>query len=185
MRRGLFALTISVLVLGSPWYTDALYAQDAKNATPGNGTLSQADREFMEKAAQGGMFEVDLGKAVAKSATNEGVKGFATRMVNDHSEANNQLKALAGMKEITLPQQLDAEHKDEMNEVLNAGKDDLDRKYMETMVKDHQHDVAEFENKQKAGGDPDLQAWVSKQVPVLKDHLMAARALDKQLESSR
>ena len=65
--------------------------------------LSSADREFIMKAADGGMAEVELGRLAVNKASNSDVKTFAQRMIDDHSKANDELKQLAQTKNITLP----------------------------------------------------------------------------------
>jgi putative membrane protein len=65
--------------------------------------LSSADREFIMKAADGGMAEVELGRLAVNKASNSDVKAFGQRMVDDHSKANDQLMQLAQTKGVTLP----------------------------------------------------------------------------------
>ena len=47
-------------------------------------SVSSGDRKFLEKAAQGGMAEVELGKLAAQKAGSADVKQFGQRMVDDH-----------------------------------------------------------------------------------------------------
>ena len=70
--------------------------------------LASEDKEFMTKAAQGGMLEVALGQEVAKRASSPDVKAFGQRMVTDHGKANDELKQLAASKGMLLPTELDA-----------------------------------------------------------------------------
>ena len=44
------------------------------------------------------------------------------------------------------------------------------------MVKDHEKDVAEFEEEAKDGSDADVKAWANKTLPTLKKHLEMAKA---------
>jgi putative membrane protein len=75
-----------------------------------NGPAATNDADFMTKAAQGGMAEVELGRLAAAKAQNAEVKQFAQKMVDDHTRANNELKALAGEKNFSMPVRLDAKH---------------------------------------------------------------------------
>jgi putative membrane protein len=65
--------------------------------------VSSEDRQFIEKAATGGMHEVHMGKMGAERASSPAVKKYAQRLVNDHTKANQELMALAKRKGITLP----------------------------------------------------------------------------------
>lgn len=65
--------------------------------------VAEIDAEFAVNAANGGMAEVALGDLAQQKASNAEVKSFAATMVKDHSKANEELKALAAAKNITLP----------------------------------------------------------------------------------
>src|ERR1700712_3681540 len=69
------------------------------------------DQGFVKEAAIGGMAEVELGQLASTKATNEKVKAFGQRMVADHGKANDELKALASSKNMTVPTSVDAKHK--------------------------------------------------------------------------
>lgn len=138
-------------------------------------TLSDADKEFVMKAAQGGMAEVALGNVAAQKGTDAGVKSFGTRMVDDHGKANDELKTLAANKGLTLPAEPDADSKKTQDELSKKSGKAFDKAYMQDMVKDHEKDVAEFEKQSTAAQDPDLKAWVTKTLPTLQDHLKMAK----------
>src|SRR3954465_15183313 len=66
-------------------------ARAAEEAKP----LAGTDTQFLAKAIQDGMAEVDMGKTAEKKASNPEVKKFAERMVKDHTAAGKKLQALA------------------------------------------------------------------------------------------
>src|SRR4030095_16400186 len=80
-------------------------------ATP----LSSADRAFVKKAAMGGMVEVQLGNLAQQKAASDGVRQFGTRMVQDHTKANDELKQLAASKNLQVPAALDKEHQKDVD----------------------------------------------------------------------
>jgi putative membrane protein len=145
-------------------------------------SLSDADKDFMNKAAIGGMFEVNAGQLAATKATNPDVKNFGNRMVTDHGKANDELKSLATNKGVTLPADLDAEHKKEMDDLSAKNGKAFDKAYMTEMVKDHDKDVAEFQKESTAAQDPDLKNWVTKTLPVIQDHDKMAKDIAKKLK---
>src|SRR5206468_1822242 len=57
---------------------------------------------FLTDAAEGGMTEVELGKLAQQKSKNPDVKKFGQMLVEDHSKANAEVKALAGKKNINL-----------------------------------------------------------------------------------
>src|SRR3546814_3043449 len=93
---------------------DAMPGADAGMMTT-NKTMAKDDAAFFQKAAMSGMTEIAAAKvAVAKSGNPE-IKNFANKMIKDHSQADNELKALAKKKGVTLPTALDKDHQDKLD----------------------------------------------------------------------
>jgi putative membrane protein len=150
------------------------------NAT--TSSLSASDKEFMTKAAIGGMAEVMMGQMASTKGTDAGVKAFGNRMVTDHSKANDELKALAAQKGMALPADVDAEHKDKSDKMSQKSGKDFDKAYMNDMVDDHEKDVAEFQKASQNAADADLKAWAAKTLPTLQDHLKLAKETQKKVK---
>jgi putative membrane protein len=160
---------------GTP--SDASSAQnDAAMGNSPSSALAAADRRFLEEAAQGALMEVQLGNYAAAHASNEQVKQFGQRMVADHSKANDELKALATSKGVTLPTSLDSVHQHEMANFTRAGSATFDRTYMQHMVEDHTKDVKKFDAQAKNGTDADVKAFAAKTLPTLQEHLTLAQS---------
>jgi len=129
-----------------------------------------ADQSFAEKAATGGMTEVELGKLAQKQSTTAEVKKFGKKMITDHSKGGTQLKALAKKKNMTLPSEMTAEQRALYDRLAKLSGAEFDQAYMEAMQKDHDEDVAEFKKEADSGRDPDLKAWAAKMLPTLQEH---------------
>lgn len=145
-------------------------------------SLSAEDKEFMTKAAIGGMAEVAGGQMASSKATDAGVKAFGSRMVTDHGKANDELKTLAAQKGMALPTDVDAEHKDMADKMSKKSGKDFDKAYMDDMVKDHEKVVAAFQKASQNAADPDLKAWATKTLPTLQDHLKMAKETQSKLK---
>ncbi|MGD0987369.1 MAG: DUF4142 domain-containing protein [Candidatus Sulfotelmatobacter sp.] len=147
--------------------------QDKQNA----GTTMSADKKFMRDAAQGGMAEVELGKLATEKASSDDVKRFGQRMVDDHSKANDELKQIASSEGVTLPDTLNAKDKALKVRLSKLSGENFDRAYMESMVKDHKKDVADFQKESASGSDPQVKQFASKTLPTLQDHLQEAQSI--------
>lgn len=145
-------------------------------------SMNPADSDFVMKTAQGGMAEVNISNLAASKATNADVKTFANRMVTDHSKANDELKQLASTKGVTLPADVDDEHKKKMDELSSKNGKDFDKAYMDAMVKDHEKVVAAFEKTSKSAKDADLKTWVTNTLPTIQDHLKMAKETAKKVK---
>src|ERR1700704_372325 len=104
-------------------------------------TLSAGDRKFLNEAADGGMAEVELGKLAMQKASDENVKKFGQRMVDDHSKANDELRELAKRKGVDLPQTPSAKNQNLKRRLAKLNGPNFDKAYMTDMVADHKEDV--------------------------------------------
>jgi putative membrane protein len=153
----------------------AAATQPARNDAAAATSLSNDDLQFVNKAAQGGMLEVDLGAKAAQMGSSPEVKTFGNHMVADHSKADAELNALVQRKGVTLPTQLDSDHRKKMDELTKLSGPKFDAEYAKSMVDDHEEDVSEFERASKDLKDPDLRQWAAHALPTLKSHLEMAR----------
>jgi putative membrane protein len=135
-----------------------------------------ADEAWVMKIAKGGMAEVELGKLAAEKGSSDAVKQFGQRMVDDHSKANDELKALAERKKIALSAEIAPEDKTLRDRLMKLSGPAFDQAYMKAMLNDHLKDVSEFRTESRSGKDPDVKAWAAKTLPTLEEHLKMARA---------
>ncbi|PYK59733.1 MAG: hypothetical protein DME43_07915 [Verrucomicrobia bacterium] len=176
---------LGLIAIGCIGLTGTSFAQNPKmfpTATPSSsgspetsrkakgGTLSSADKAFIKDAAKGGMMEVAMGRVAGKNATNSEVKNFGARMVKDHSQANEDLKAIAKEENVEWPAEKE------------PGKWKSDKDYMDAMVKDHEKDLAAFEKEAKNGSDPKVKSFADKTAKTVREHLEMAKEIDAKLK---
>ena len=137
--------------------------------------LSAADRKFVSDAATGGLLEVELGKLAVQKAASEAVRQFGQRMVDDHSQAAEQLKQIAQAKAMTLPDSLDAKQRKEVERLQKLSGPQFDQAYMKLMLEDHQQDIRVFRKEVQQGSDSDIKSFAATTLPKLHDHLAMAR----------
>ena len=142
-------------------------------------SLASGDRKFVEKAAAGGMAEVQLGQMAAQKASADDVRKFGQRMVDDHGKANDQLKQLATSKSVELPAEVDGATKREMDKLSKLEGAAFDREYMNHMVSDHKKDVSEFRSESRKAKDADVKQFATTTLPTLEEHLKLAQAAQK------
>lgn len=159
--------------------------KSASSGSMSKSGVSLADKKFVEKAAKGGMAEVELGQLATQKASSDDVKKFGQRMVDDHSKANEELKQVAGAKGIDLPKSLNAKEQATKDRLSKLSGDAFDRAYMQDMVKDHIKDVAEFQHESKSGKDSDIRNFASQTLPTLQEHLNQAKGIAPKGQSSQ
>ena len=133
-------------------------------------SLSAKDKTFIHKAAKGGMMEVAMGNLAAQNGQSDGVKSFGKRMVTDHSKASDELKSIAAKKGVKLPSKEPTE------------KWSSDKAYINMMVKDHEKDLAEFQDEANNGSDPDVKKFAEDTAKVVQEHLDLAKQTQSKLQ---
>lgn len=129
------------------------------------------DSEFATKAAVGGMAEVEFAKLALTKTSDPKLKEFATMMVTDHGRANEELMAIAKMKNITLHGALDEAHQKKMIELTQKTGKDFDKAYTDAMVEGHKSTLELMKNEAKTGHDADLKSFATKTEVTVQKHL--------------
>jgi putative membrane protein len=142
-------------------------------------TDDSPDKKFVLSAADGGMLEVKLGELAAERATSPKCKDFGKKMITDHTKVNDELKALAQKKQITVPAQLSSMKQAQYDSLAALSGEKFDMLYMNMMIASHEETIGLFQTESNKGQDPDLKKWADSKIPALKHHLEMAKGLFK------
>ncbi|HEY7581819.1 MAG TPA: DUF4142 domain-containing protein [Acetobacteraceae bacterium] len=146
---------------------------------PAYAGLGNADRNFVERAASGGMAEVQAAQLAQQRSNSPQVKQFANRMITDHTQANSELQQIAQDQNITLPEKPDPRDASEYNRLSGLNGTAFDQAYAQIEVSDHQQDIALFRKEAQSGQDPTLKSFAQKTLPILQQHLQLAQSLNR------
>ncbi|MEP6616465.1 MAG: DUF4142 domain-containing protein [Ginsengibacter sp.] len=138
--------------------------------------FDQDTKNFVMKAADGGMMEVELGKIAQEKSKNPRVKNYADMIVADHTQANDDLKSTVGSR-ATLPATMSAEHQKHVAMMKNKSGTDFDKSYISMMIDDHKTDIAEFKKASANLKDASIKGFANDKLPVLQKHLDSAQAI--------
>ena len=78
-------------------------ATDANVTTTTTVVTDEKSSEFLKKVTNSGMAEIQLAKLAQQKATIDAVKNFAAMLERDHTAVNDQVKTLAGQRNVALP----------------------------------------------------------------------------------
>jgi putative membrane protein len=134
-----------------------------------------SDTDFARAAAEGGLAEVKLGELAEDKATNKAVKDLGQRMVDDHTKADDNLKAVAAKDNISIPSQMDAKDQAAYTRLSQLSGAAFDRAYARDMVRDHETDIAVFRHEANDGKDATIKSFAAQTLPTLEGHLKEAR----------
>ncbi|MEX0759195.1 MAG: DUF4142 domain-containing protein, partial [Tistlia sp.] len=143
---------------GAPQEKPGVPAPDHPNATA---------RLFARLAVAGGLAEVELGELATRQGGGEAVQGFAQRMVEEHSKANERLVGVAGEAGIPLPDAPDAEHQAQRARLEPLSGRDFDLAYMSGQVRDHIRTAQLLAWEIGSGQDADMQRFAADTLPAV------------------
>lgn len=152
---------------------------------PAKPQFPEEDRVFMMKAAAHGIAEVELGKTAQLKGAHAGVKKFATHMLAEHGKANEELKALAATKRVSLPTAPAREQQGQAEKMQKLSGPAFDQAYVEQMVEDHRKAVDLFTKASRDAKDADVKAYAARILPTLQEHLKMAQAAEATVKKSR
>lgn len=138
-------------------------------------------KDFSKDAAQGGMFEVQLGNIAMKNGGTQAIKDFGKMMVDDHSKINEQLKDLAAKKNVDLPTSVSDHQQKDIDKLSKETGKEFDKDYVSMMVKDHKDDIDAFKKAEDKISDSDYKDFIANALPTLQKHLDAIEAIRKKM----
>ncbi len=103
------------------------------------------------------------------------MQGFAQKMISDHGAANSKLQAIAGEQNLSIPAELDAKHKADLD-TLEASDEAFEATYVKMQRDAHSEAVTLFESYAQEGDNAALKAFAQETVTTLKMH---KEAVDK------
>ncbi len=144
-------------------------------------TTTSSDKEFMEKASQGGKTESQLGNVAIMKSQNEEIKVFGQKMINDHSKANSELSDLAKQRGVELPT-MSLEQTQRMSDLAQLSGAAFDKAYIKEMIADHEQAIADFQKQANTGTDAEVKKFAAATLPTLKMHLEIIKALQSKIK---
>ena len=162
--------------------TSSNTATDANTSTSPSNTgvvTDEKSKEFLTKAANSGMAEVQLAKMAQQKATIDAVKSFAAMLERDHTAVGDQVKSFASQRNVTLPSAPSDEKQKMVNDMDKMSGKAFDKEFISMMVKGHNDGISLFEDTKANASDVDIKNFADKTLPTLRMHLDSAKAIQK------
>jgi predicted outer membrane protein/sporulation protein YlmC with PRC-barrel domain len=160
--------------------------QDQQQETAPDTAAALSPQQFAERAAVSNRFEIEASNVAAERAQAAEVKDFAQRMVEDHTQAGENLQQAVqeADAEITLPDALDQRHQEMLDRLQAAEGADFDRQYVEMQVQAHDQAVQLFSSFAETGEGAGLQQFATDTLPTLEEHQQWIREISQRTEVS-
>jgi putative membrane protein len=140
-------------------------------------SASEADKVFVGKVSQGGMYEVEASKVAEKMAQTADVRDVAHTEVHDHDGVNGRLKALADAAGIPVATELNTELHDRLEKLKAIPAADFDEAYIKDMGSIHDKDEKLFA-KEADEGTEDFKKFAHETDLIVKRHIGALHGAD-------
>jgi putative membrane protein len=129
------------------------------------------DKAVVKKALEGGMAEVQMGQLALQKSSDDQVKQFAQRMVDDHGKMVEQMKPAAQQLGVKIPDGPSKGQMKNMEKMKALSGDAFDQAYIKDMVKDHKKDSSEFKQEAQSTQNPQLKQLVTEGSQTIDSHL--------------
>jgi putative membrane protein len=141
----------------------------------------RADSAFISEVDASNAAELRLGRLAQTRATDSVVKGFAQKMVTDHSEMQREWFAVSARNGLPFTGNLSPRHQEQVTRLERLSGTEFDRAYMSAMVQNHQENVNAFQNRGRAAQSSEVRSLVDRGLPLLQEHLTLARQVAGQV----
>lgn len=162
------------LSIGNPGFA----ATGTKQQAPGIPAPHQtnvADRVFVIRAALGIAAEIELARLAEQKTGDDAVREFARHMIRDHSQADRALSRLAESDGISIPEELDAKHRELRDGLSRLSGPEFDIEYMRVQLQNQQRMAQLMEYVIGSGEDAQVQDFAAATLPKVYQHLALAR----------
>lgn len=150
-----------------------------------SGKVSKDDERLMMQLAQANIAEINAGKLAEQKTSNEEVKSFAKKMVEDHTKALDDLKQIAMNKGVTLPTEPDRKQQAMENKLSALSGEKFDKQYVDQSGSRALRDTHRLlQRVSRRASDADLKAYASKIMPTVESHQQLAKETGKNLQST-
>ena len=130
-----------------------------------------------ERLAQAGIAEIQAGKLAQGMGSTAEVRAFGAMMVEQHSDANEKLAALANSKGVTLPSAPSQEQIHRLQILHAQAGARFDKEYLVEQVRMHEEALRLLQAQINSSEDADLTAFAQQMVPTVESHLRMAYQL--------
>jgi len=172
-------ITSRVFLAGAVVFTGVALAQTTggSSAAKQPSETAGADATFIQKAAQGGVAEVELSKLAEQNAKSGDVKKFAEHMVRDHTSNNRELEKIATKENVALPKELDSDHAAIRDRLAGLKDEKFDKAYIDAMRTDHQKMEELLKSSEGTVTSAELKTYIKKTTAAVEAHMREADKL--------
>jgi putative membrane protein len=176
MKRSLPTLGLATAIAMIGWHAVAqtsVPSPAARAATKQK--VNKADQNFLSKAIQGDLSEVNMGKLAQDKGQSDEVKQFGKMLEQDHGAHLQKAEQTAEELGVNVPTEPDAKSKATYDKLSTISGAKFDNEFAKAMISDHKRGIAAYKQQSKTKGP--LADFATETLPTLQEHLETAESL--------
>jgi putative membrane protein len=135
------------------------------------------DQMFVHDTLEGNDAQVEMSRLAQEKSASPDVKQFSAKMVQIHTELNDQLKPAAKELGMSEPSGPSKKEKKEIERLQGVSGPTFDDEYIQAMAKQQQHDLKGFKDEAQSGQTANIQEAAKQDEPVLAQHYQVLEQL--------
>lgn len=171
MKKLLYALSCAAIstLIASCAYKQATNYNNETNA-------DQEGLAFIQNGLEGGLTEIKASGLAITNSSNPRVLSLAKMMINDHTNAGNQLEKIKADKDVMAEDRINTPHMEMIHALSEKKGADFDKAYVQMMVDDHENAVELFAAATR-NNSPEIEDFAKKTLPTIQMHLDSSKAV--------
>lgn len=127
-------------------------------------------QEFAERAAAGSQFAIMASEQVLKRSTDRRVRKIAEQIIDDYETGKAYIFEAAASAKLRLPEKLDDDLQERLNQLANASPNQIDLMFMTEMSRMHGDAIPLFTAYARGGDNRSLRFLAGQALPTLREH---------------
>ena len=137
--------------------------------------LSDNEKQLLQKVAEADKAEIEMGQLAQSNASSDKVKQFGQKLVDDHTQNNQQLQQIAQQKGVQLEDQEKPDEQAAKAKFEKMKGAQFDKAFLQHERDDHAKLLKELQQQQDQVQDPDVKSFISQTITAVQQHLQEAQ----------
>ena len=150
----------------------------------GNAQLTSDEVDFIRRATQDNLADIQLGQAMIQKSDSGAVRDLGQRLVGDHTAMNQQLKAIIAQKGVTVPVTPTAEQQQWLDDCSSRSGPDFNSETVRHAAQHQEHEASAYQAVADSSTDPEIHIYATKNLPLIKQDLTEARQIESPVPAS-
>lgn len=142
-------------------------------------TVDPESSSFLVRAADANGREAALAGWATEHATIPEVRQFASMLQKEHAQQTNEIKQLAQVRNVTLPDSLDRLLQSDVDNLQKKTGKAIDKEFIGSMIRHHRSSIDLYKDASGKVNDNEVRMHIDNSLPALQRHLDSVQAIQK------